>query len=849
MTLATGTTHSVERVQSFAVPEKGGAYVAWLHEADQKDKQASAEEGQEEAETTRKEEAQEEPEEPKKSKAQKRKEKAKAKGTRLVLRHLESGTERSFENVATYAFDERGKFLSFVVSTKEGDSDAVQVIDLSTSDAEPVVVWSGMGDYNKPVFDEEARSMAFLSNAADYESDEPRWSLYLWRPGQDQARVVCGPEHTALPDGWGVIAHREAHFSKSGARLYFGAAPLPEPQPEDVFSEDEVTVDVWHWRDAHIQPMQLANLEEERKRSYLAVAHLNEGARVVTLGSPSMPEVELDEDGEGPFALATSDLPYRRMLSWDPNLYRDAWCVDVATGQATQILRGVRGRFDLSPGGRWVSWWGPEQRAWMCLPLTNTKAREVRALTAELPQAFYDEDSDTPTFPRPYGAAGWLSDDAGFIVYDRYDLWRLDPHGKQVATCVTEGLGRERETRLRLLDLDSEHEAIDESEPLLLSAFDRSSKDGGFWRDSWRGGAAEQLWMDAASYGRPMRAEEAERLVYTRESFRDFPDLWSAEWKSDPGRLTTPRIVSGANESEQTQFHWGTAELTHWTSTDGRDLEGIVYKPDAFDPERSYPLIVYFYERNADNLHRHHAPIVSRSTIRISYYTSRGYVVFVPDIRYERGHPGRSAEQCVLSGVLHMIDQGWINKNAIGVQGHSWGGYQIAWLVTQTDLFRAAVAGAPVSNMTSAYGGVRWGTGMSRMFQYERTQSRIGGTLWDETQRYLDNSPLFFADQVATPLLMLHNDQDGAVPWYQGIEFFLALRRLDKPSWLLNYNGEEHGIKKHANRRDYATRMSQFFDHYLRGAPAPRWLSDGVPAIEKGRSLGLEVAQPIDSPN
>jgi len=198
----------------------------------------------------------------------------------------------------------------------------------------------------------------------------------------------------------------------------------------------------------------------------------------------------------------------------------------------------------------------------------------------------------------------------------------------------------------------------------------------------------------------------------------------------------------------------------------------------------------------------------------------------------------------VIPGILSILEQGFVDPKRIGVQGHSWGGYQIAYMVTQTDIFAAAEAGAPVSNMTSAYGGIRWGSGMSRMFQYERSQSRIGGTLWDAQQRYIENSPIFWADKVHTPVLMMHNDQDGAVPWYQGIEYFVALRRLHKPVWMLNYNGEDHGLRKYQNRKDFQRRLQQYFDHYLMGAPAPEWLAKGVPATRKGKTLGLELVQP-----
>jgi dipeptidyl aminopeptidase/acylaminoacyl peptidase len=254
-------------------------------------------------------------------------------------------------------------------------------------------------------------------------------------------------------------------------------------------------------------------------------------------------------------------------------------------------------------------------------------------------------------------------------------------------------------------------------------------------------------------------------------------------------------------------------------------------------------MMVYFYEQNADNFHNHITPEFGRSIINFTFYTSRGYVVFVPDIVYKIGYPGESAINCVMPGVTSLISQGFIDKDRIGVQGHSWGGYQIAYMVTKTQLFKAAEAGAPVPNMTSAYGGIRWQTGLSRMFQYEHTQSRIGGSLWEYPLRFLENSPLFWLDKVNTPLLIMHNDADGHVPWYQGIELFSALKRLGKPTWMISYNDQPHWPLRYPNRKDWTTRMQQYFDYYLMDAPAPLWMTEGVPAVEKGINYGLELSE------
>jgi dipeptidyl aminopeptidase/acylaminoacyl peptidase len=309
--------------------------------------------------------------------------------------------------------------------------------------------------------------------------------------------------------------------------------------------------------------------------------------------------------------------------------------------------------------------------------------------------------------------------------------------------------------------------------------------------------------------------------------------------------LTDLHQISDTNP-QQKEYLWGTVELVTWKAADGKPIEGLLYKPENFDPGKKYPMLVYYYERNSDLLHQYTPPAPSASSINRTYCVSNGYLVFIPDIRYRIGHPGRSAMDCIIPGVKALIKSGFVDSSRIGIQGQSWGGYQTAFLITQTSMFRCAFAGAAVSNMTSAYGGIRWESGRVREMLYEKSQSRIGATLWERPDLYIENSPLFHADRVTTPLLLMHNDNDGAVPWYQGIEFFTALRRLNKPVWMLVYNNEEHNLVQTKNRKDLSTRMMQFFDHFLKGAPMPVWMSRGLPAINKGKVLGYEL-DPVNS--
>ena len=290
------------------------------------------------------------------------------------------------------------------------------------------------------------------------------------------------------------------------------------------------------------------------------------------------------------------------------------------------------------------------------------------------------------------------------------------------------------------------------------------------------------------------------------------------------------RVSNG--DAQRAQFNWPTAELVSFKSADGVPLKGILIKPENFDAKRKYPMIVYIYEKLSQGLHNFRTPGPGTS-INATYYASNGYLVFMPDIVYDIGYPGPSALKCVLPGIQAVVDKGFVDEKAIGIQGHSWGGYQIAYMVTQTNRFRAAAPGALVSNMTSAYSGIRWGTGLPRQFQYEHSQSRIGGSLWEYPMRFLENSPVFRADRVETPMIMIHNDEDDAVPWYQGIEFYLALRRLNKEAYLFNYNGEKHGLRKRINQKDYTRRLQEFFDHFLKGAPAAEWMVKGIPYLKR----------------
>lgn len=819
------------------------------------------------AKTTEKKPTSEKPKAEKKESTKEKVKKEKSVGTTLVLRDLDSGLQQTFPHVVRYTFSKNGERLAFVTSvnkempkpkpasktdskkkSEEEDeelTDGVYIVELD--DLELYQIIDGHAEYKNLAFNEDGSQLAFFTNRDDYSSKTSAWSLYHWKTRQKAATRIADEKTEGIPEDWWVSPIATASFSKDGKRLYFDTAIIPESvikqragkDEDDDDEEPKAKLDLWHWQDPQLQPQQLLQVSRERNRTYRAVYNLKT-KKVFQLATKEIPDVRVDFRSESSFVVGQSNMPYRKMLSWDIPGFQDTYLINLDTGKHETLIEKSKFSGSISPAGKFVTWFDSEKRKWYAMSTgSNRKPVEIsKGISVPL----QNELHDTPSLPRPYGAAGWTDDDEAILIYDRFDIWKLDPQGKKKPVCLTEG--RKSKTKYRYQRLDSEARTIDLEKPVILTVFDEKTKASGYARlepaDDEKDGASSvtQLIKLDERVSTLTKAKNTDDVYFTRSTFRLCPDLWLSTMD-----FKKIHRISDINP-QQDDYLWGNAELINWKATDGQKLDGLLYKPDGFDPTKKYPLMVYFYERNSDNLHRYYTPEAGRSIINHSFYVSRGYVLFIPDIPYKTGEPGPSAANAILPGVEHIVEQGYIDKDKIGMQGHSWGGYQTAYLVTKTDMFACAESGAPVSNMTSAYGGIRWSSGMSRMFQYERTQSRIGDDLWKARDKYIDNSPVFFADKINTPLLILHNDEDGAVPWYQGIELFVALRRLEKPAWLLNYNGQPHWVVTDANRRDFAKRMQQFFDHYLKDAPEPEWMAYGVPAVDKGKKFGMDLMEP-----
>ncbi len=753
-------------------------------------------------------------------------------GTDLVLRDLAAGTERSFAAVTDYTLTRDGRVLLYLVSSRTPADNGVYRV-LPTSPSDPVALLSGRGRYSRLAWDREQMRAVFASDHDSVaENRTPaRYKLYLWERGTSLAIEVISADAKGIPAGYVISGQAAASFTRDGKKILVPVAPAgranrPTAAANAVPDDEKVTADLWHWRDGYVQPMQKARAAQERNRTYRGLLDLG-SLTYVQLSNPDLATVTTSDDGAR--VLGYDDRAYRAMVDYDGR-YADVHLVDPRTGARKVALTQLRSEGGpallWSPDGKWAAYY--QGKHWHLL---DTATGESRSLTAKVRAAFYNEQDDRPQPPGPYGAAGWTKDSASFLAYDRFDVWQLFPDNRP-ALNLTAGHGRANKLQYRVqriepIDEDDEERGLDPAKPLTLRGESEETRATGFFRTSFTATAAPErlLWGDKR-FTYAGRARDADTLLLTASRFDEFPDVHVTD-----ASFATPRKMTDGG-AQLAQFSWGRAELINFRNADNVPLQATLYTPANFDPKKKYPVIIYIYERLSQNVH-HFANPAPGTSINVPYYVSNGYCVLMPDIVYRTGRPGQSALRCVLPALDAIVARGFVDEKAVGIQGHSWGAYQIAYMVTQTKRFRAAEAGAPVGNMTSAYSGIRWGTGMPRQFQYEQTQSRIGKKLTDAPRTYLDNSPVFQAHKVETPLLIMSNDQDDAVPWYQGIELFLALRRQGKQAWLFNYNGEFHGLRRRPDQKDWARRMSQFFDHFLKGAPAPEWLEKGIPYIER----------------
>lgn len=882
-----GTLKKIAKVKSVKVAEKTN-WVAWLHESDKK--------------------------------------KDDEEGTLLCVHNLAAKSTDSIAKVTEYVFDKNGKQLLVEVNRGKKDSlGTTAVLWYKPAAKTADTLLKGFADAKSLAFDEAGTQAAFVATNDTGKIEQKNFALYHFNAALN--KTVIDNAFKGIPATWRINENANLSFSKSGKRLFLGTSPKLPAKDTSLPEFERVSVDVWHYNDDDLQTVQLKNADANLKRSYTAMFTVGSNS-VLQLGNENFERISLTAEGDGSFFYTSSDEGKRVARQWQGFSLNDVYCINSNTGKAQLIAKNFKGNIYPSYTGKYLLMYDEKKKQYR---VYHAATQQIIAVANDIAYPLYDEENDVPDDANAYGIAKWMENDKYVLIYDRYDVWKLDPDGKQKSTVLTNG--RKEKVQHRYFTADADEKFVIPYQPMYFKLYHEISKTSGlmvrtteipfkyrfetpddeyynapdsikYQKDSTKmkvvntilymkpgvfrepnkvlavnnilqkkttikqpPAAARQTpakSKTAASIESPklvspdmlgniatiVKAKNAFNFIYTMEDFEHSANLYTGggmdtvfvENPNDPNVFDTivgPRKQLTNINQQQKNYNWGTAELFKWKAYTGKETEGVLYKPEGFDAKKKYPMIVYFYERSNNTLYNYLAPSPTPSRLNIPFFVSRGYVVFVPDIWYKTGKPGQSAYDYIVSGTRAVVKLGFVDSTKIGLQGQSWGGYQIAHLITRTNLYAAAWAGAPVANMTSAYGGIRWGSGLNRQFQYEKTQSRIGATLWERQDLYLENSPLFHLPKVKTPLVIMANDKDDAVPWYQGIELFTGLRRLGKQVWMLNYNDELHNLVERKNRKDIQIREQQFFDWLLKGEKPAPWLSEGVPAIMKGRTLGL----------
>lgn len=756
-------------------------------------------------------------------------------GRPLVMKNLKNGTTRTINWVKDYLFSNDGSKLALTIKKQKSDTlstDGTGIVMLP--DTAFHLIDRDKVFYGVPVFNEAGSQLAYIASNDSAETGTKKADLYLVRDLNRQMLDVENIQMDFKANGGDKLylnQYSKPVFSENGKRLVVGVAPYIAPDDTTLVSFETPGLDIWRWDAPYTPPQELNRVERIKKQTFPVVINLSNNGKVLMTDNPLV-TVAAPDRWDGDWALVSDRTADIISAQWDYQYPVALSLKNVLTGESREIGTVANGMYRFSTGGNYVVWFDNRQYYSYCVADGTTNV-----IGSDIEYPLWDEDTDTPVkIDDPYGFGVWTENDGRLMVYDRYDMWSVDPKGKSASICETAGEGRKRNLKMRLIETDPDFRFLNYNDPLLFSLFDYADKRNGLATSVYKqkGVAPKIDFLDGYKFTQVCKAKDAAVYSWNQGNFSTSPNVYVTR-DIEKGKAVK---VSDTNP-QMADYKWGTAQLFKWRSYDGNPSDGVLYLPEDFDPNKEYPMLVYFYETYSEELYKHYDMEPSWSWINFPFYVSRDYVVFVPDIHYTAGIPGECAYNYVCSGVEAVCAQyPNIDKKRIGIDGQSWGGYQTAYLVTRTNMFACAGSGAPVANMTSAFGGIRWESGSSRQGQYEQGQSRIGRNLWDATELYIANSPVFHANRVETPLLIMHNDADGAVPWYQGIELFMALRRLGKPVWMLQYNGEAHNLKERRNRKDITRRLQQFFDHYLKGDPMPEWMKNGIPVVRKGQEFG-----------
>ncbi len=771
------------------------------------------------------------------------------RGTDLIIRELAGGAELNVGNVSEFAFTRDGKFLATVIDATDKIGNGVQLRNMMTGTVNSLD--TDAANYERLSWTEKGDGLTVLKGKEDRAYTDKMYAIvgFTGFGGGDPKKTVFDPaKDKTFPEGFAISGNRAATWNEKMDAFVFGireprkkdtpagpaganppaesadAPATPATPAPNADADEKVDLVLWHWKDSRLQSQQEVQESADRNFSYLSMYHVGP-QKFVRLADDELRTVTMAPKDK--YAVGFDDREYELMGNLDGRRYRDVYVVNPSTGERKLALKRARWYNGPSPDGESFLYYEDGH-----FFVHNMATGQAKNITLAVPASFINTEDDHNVVKPPTSPMGWVKGSKAVLINDNWDIWQVPVDGSAAVNLTVNGRKDQirYQQRFPMEPPEVRDEGIDLSQPQYFRVYGEWTKKGGIARlDPGKAGLTNVLWGDAA-FSRLLKADKADVLLYTKETALEPADYYATDAKfGEPKRLTDMRPqVAG--------FNWTPGvQLINYTCDKGDKLQAALYLPANYEKGKSYPTMVNFYERMSQTANTFANP--SANGFNRSVYTSQGYAVLIPDIVYKVNDPGMSAVWCMVPAVKAAIATGIIDAKKIGITGHSWGGYQTSFLVTQTDIFAAAVAGAPLTNMISMYSLVYKNSGGGNMAIFESSQGRFKGGYWDNWDAYYRNSPVFFAKNVKTPLMILHNDKDGAVDFTQGVEYYNTLRRMGKPVIMLEYVGENHGLARRPNQRDYTVRMKEYFDHYLKGAPAPKWMTDGVPRLKMEEHL------------
>lgn len=737
----------------------------------------------------------------------------------LILRDLSEGSNMLIGNVAEFGFNDSGSKLAVLLSANEELGNGAHLYDLKSGKI--TVLDSDTTTYKELTWNEDGTGLAFLKEKENENFKDPTHQVYAFRSLDEsiQKQIFDHQENDVFPDSTRIVDYRELRWSEDNKTVFFGIKewePVGKKAKKDSTEKqldedlDPTNVEIWHWKDDEIQPRQEVLAQNLKQDNHLSAWHLDED-KFVQLGSEQFDNVQLTGDQQ--YAVGYDPHPYEPTFEEE---WRDIYLIDASNGKSKKILD--RHEFvRTSPDGNYLFYF--KNKNWWTYDIS---ANQHQNLTKNIDTRFQNfTNVNGRENRRPFGTGEWAEDDSWVLVYDQYNAYKLWANGSKYEKLTN---GTKDKIRYRQVRFDYD-DGMPKDEPIYFSLYGDETKDRGYARLE-EDGQTQTLMYEPKMFNRLVKADSTQHYAYQVQTATDSPDFFQVDQSfEDPVALTN-------TNPQQENYYWADDEVITFINEDGEQLEGRLLYPANYDPDQTYPMITYIYEERSQTTHSYNMPS-RKSPYNSRRYSSEGYFVFQPDITYELREPGISAVESVVPAVEKVVATGMINEDQIGLTGHSWGAYQTTFIVTQTDLFNSAVAGAPLTNMISMYNSIYWNSGITDANIFETSQGRFPDPWWKDWDNFVENSPIFNMEDMNTPLLVEFGTDDGAVDFNQGVELYTTMRRMQNPFVMLVYEGENHGLAREENQIDYATRAFEWHEHYLLGKEAPTWITDGLPFIER----------------